>query len=193
MANRTLLHCDNCEVYDFAHKTFADYFVALKYVDALGCLDPQFIAMYRTADGQNGKLELTTALLHEDIGKLDHLPRSVYSFAAQIISTSPESLSRLCTIAWESTGPMAWNALNPMPYLKEQTSGDLAGLMIDIGQNKPLVSGIAWYWGELGNNSVKVVEKLRTTMKLYQNREEDSFCWNLWQSCLCFRKNLSRT
>lgn len=48
---QTLLHRDAVGYYEFAHKSLAEYFVALKFAAELGCLSPAFSSTYREANG----------------------------------------------------------------------------------------------------------------------------------------------
>jgi hypothetical protein len=49
---QTLLHRDAAGYYEFAHKSLAEYFVALKFAAELGCLGAPFRATYSEADGR---------------------------------------------------------------------------------------------------------------------------------------------
>lgn len=51
LRNQTLLHRDSAGYYEFAHKSLAEYFVALKFASELGCLAPRFYETYLEADG----------------------------------------------------------------------------------------------------------------------------------------------
>jgi hypothetical protein len=52
LRNQTLLHRNAAGYYEFAHKSLAEYFVALKFAAELGCLSPAFMQTYCEADGQ---------------------------------------------------------------------------------------------------------------------------------------------
>ncbi|RZB32887.1 MAG: hypothetical protein AEth_00233 [Candidatus Argoarchaeum ethanivorans] len=52
LRSQTLLHRDAAGYYEFAHKSLAEYFVALKFAAELGCLSPAFMQNYCEADGQ---------------------------------------------------------------------------------------------------------------------------------------------
>ncbi|MCD4798185.1 MAG: pentapeptide repeat-containing protein, partial [Methanosarcinales archaeon] len=52
LRSQTLLHRDAAGYYEFAHKSLAEYFVALKFAAELGCLSPDFMQTYCEADGQ---------------------------------------------------------------------------------------------------------------------------------------------
>ncbi|MBV9864435.1 MAG: pentapeptide repeat-containing protein [Abitibacteriaceae bacterium] len=52
LRGQTLLHRDVAGYYEFAHKSLAEYFVALKFAVELGCLHPLFAQTYHEAEGQ---------------------------------------------------------------------------------------------------------------------------------------------
>ena len=50
LRNQTLLHRNAAGYYEFAHKSLAEFFVALKFASDLGVLDPKVLSTYREAD-----------------------------------------------------------------------------------------------------------------------------------------------
>lgn len=56
LRNQTLLHRDAAGYYEFAHKSLAEYFVALKFAAELGCISPIFLNNYSEKDGQPCKI-----------------------------------------------------------------------------------------------------------------------------------------
>jgi len=51
LRNQTLLHRNAAGYYEFAHKSLAEFFVALKFASDLGVLDSKVLSTYREADG----------------------------------------------------------------------------------------------------------------------------------------------
>ncbi|MDO8745365.1 MAG: pentapeptide repeat-containing protein [Candidatus Brocadiaceae bacterium] len=58
LRNQTLLHRDAAGYYEFAHKSLAEYFVAIKFSAELGYLDPTFVQTYCEADGRTCQLPI---------------------------------------------------------------------------------------------------------------------------------------
>ncbi len=52
LRNQTLLHRNAAGYYEFAHKSLAEYFVALKFAAELGCLAPEFTKTYCESEGK---------------------------------------------------------------------------------------------------------------------------------------------
>ena len=52
LRSQTLLHRDAAGYYEFAHKSLAEYFVALKFASELGCLRSRFCETYTESDGR---------------------------------------------------------------------------------------------------------------------------------------------
>ena len=52
LRNQTMLHRNSLGYYEFAHKSLAEYFVALKFAAELGCLENEFQNTYREDDKQ---------------------------------------------------------------------------------------------------------------------------------------------
>lgn len=58
LRSQTLLHrnVEGAGYYEFAHKSLAEYFVALKFAIEIGCLEPEFMQTYCKADGKACKM-----------------------------------------------------------------------------------------------------------------------------------------
>jgi hypothetical protein len=56
LRTQTLLHRDAAGYYEFAHKSLAEYFVALKFCCELGCLPPEFASTYEEESGRPSEL-----------------------------------------------------------------------------------------------------------------------------------------
>lgn len=95
---------------------------------------------------------------------VEKLPRNALSFAAAMVSNDPACHDKLCEIAWEKTGTLAWNALTLLPFLKYERSQTLAARLIERSAGGPLRSGVAWVLGELGVASDEVLEALKRTI-----------------------------
>jgi WD40 repeat protein len=52
LRNQTLLHRNAAGYYEFAHKSLAEFFVALKFATELGCLEKLFVETYREVNGE---------------------------------------------------------------------------------------------------------------------------------------------
>ena len=52
LRNQTLLHRNAAGYYEFAHKSLAEYFIALKFAAELGCLAPIFAQTYKEANNK---------------------------------------------------------------------------------------------------------------------------------------------
>jgi hypothetical protein len=52
LRSQTLLHRDAAGYYEFAHKSLAEFFVAIKFAAEIDCLDDKFASAYSEADGR---------------------------------------------------------------------------------------------------------------------------------------------
>ena len=68
LRNQTLLHRNAAGYYEFAHKSLAEFFVALKFASELGVLDPKVLSTYREADN-NQSVALERSLDIDRLGK----------------------------------------------------------------------------------------------------------------------------
>jgi len=87
---QTLLHRDAAGYYEFAHKSLAEYFVALKLAAQTGCLDPTFTSAYSEADGKPCELSLLKP--SPDFSDLP-LPRINYAIATFFADMAGDKLS----------------------------------------------------------------------------------------------------
>lgn len=53
LRNQTLLHRDAAGYYEFAHKSLAEYFVAIKFASELGAISIEYLQSYVGLDGEN--------------------------------------------------------------------------------------------------------------------------------------------
>jgi hypothetical protein len=81
---QTLLHRDAAGYYEFAHKSLAEYFVALKFAAEIGCLDQRFLNAYTEGDGQPSKLAFMEQSLDVSRFPLPSMNFEVATFFAQM-------------------------------------------------------------------------------------------------------------
>jgi NACHT domain len=82
---QTLLHRDAAGYYEFAHKSLAEYFVALKFAAEIGCLDHRFLSAYTEGDEQPGKLTFMEHSL--DVSRFP-LPPMNFEVATELLPIS---------------------------------------------------------------------------------------------------------
>ena len=106
LRTQTLLHRDAAGYYEFAHKSLAEYFVALKFAAELGALSPVFAQTYCETDGKScvmpikqldvidlastfGKQKLTNAMMYTtSVLLLDMLDKNAVSKLRGIIDNT---------------------------------------------------------------------------------------------------------
>lgn len=108
LRNQTLLHRTAAGLYEFAHKSLAEYFVALKFGLELGTLSQPFLETYREADGS------ICATIYEQKNALEL--RS--TFSSQPLTSAPmEAVRRLLDAMLPS------NSLESLLRLVAETEG----------------------------------------------------------------------
>ena len=154
---------------------------------------------FRRELNEQGKVKLipplkafTTEDMNETQGRRDivgfgELPRNTLVFAAGMVSNEPLYLDKLCEMAWEKTGNLAWDAFTLLTALKHQYSETLVNILIEKSEGRPLRSGVAWVLGELGIASDKVTDALERTIRSYcKGADVSSSAW--WESAFALEK-----
>jgi hypothetical protein len=118
---------------------------------------------------------------------LEKLTRNTCALAAGMVSDDPEDLDKLCQMAWQRSGSVAWNALTLLPYLKNRRPEVLAAMLVNQSDRRSLRSGVAWVLGELGVNSDQVLESLIRTAQLFALGRGGS-CAAWWESAFALEK-----
>ena len=197
--------------YSPAHRSLLEFFAAYKFVAELGVLAPDFTELAKAQSYVDQALEPRdyswSEYFHREVGvpplrafaiedpdklksdavDVESLSRNALAFAAQMVSTDPECLDRLCTTAWERPGVYGWNALNLLPFLKYQSSEALAKSFVARSEEGPLRSGVAWVLGELGVGADEVLEALRRTVRWFAKGEDVTpSAW--WESAFALEK-----
>ena len=102
LRSQTLLHRDSAGYYEFAHKSLAEYFVALKFALELDCLSPLFLETYSELDGS----PCTTF-----IGKKS-LPQLLDSFGLLPAKSNLETVLKLLTAVFaEDARQKLWDTI----------------------------------------------------------------------------------
>ncbi len=163
MCERTLLHSDPSGHVEFAHRSMAEYFAALRLMNALGCLPSRYADAYlepatpgrqsideepEAGAQRRGGISERTETIPEHRAD-ETLPRVALMFAAGMASDSPDTLAELCRLSWDQSGVVAWNALSLLPFMAEGENADLlARTLLELSKGHPLRSGVAWVLGE---------------------------------------------
>jgi hypothetical protein len=127
LRNQTLLHRDAAGYYEFAHKSLAEFFVALKFASELGCLAPRFCETYLEADGQPCKPPIERKAV-TDLGG---------TFGA--VKLGDERLKAVRDLLW---GMLADNTADRLLEIVHQTRGKaLADVRYVGGNAASLMSG----------------------------------------------------
>lgn len=108
LRNQTLLHRDAAGYYEFAHKSLAEYFVALKFAAELGCLDLRFREVYRENDGRLNAIPIeqkSILKLASSFGAIPLTDKRMQAVRALLIGMLDENASRrLWQVIQETTG-----------------------------------------------------------------------------------------
>jgi len=122
-----------------------------------------------------------------DFITVDRLPRNALLFAAGMVSRDPNSLDRLCRLALEARGEVAWNAQSLLPLLKHPWATVMADSLIRATGSRPMRSGVAWVLGELGVSTGNVIEGLKNTVtSLGRPNGASTAAW--WESAFALEK-----
>ena len=120
LRNQTLLHRDAAGYYEFAHKSLAEYFVAIKFAVELGCLATLFRQTYCEGDGQPCELPFS----QKDIAGL------AQTFG--VMALKDAQMGATCNLLVEM---MAENAIGHLWRIIEETKGKTFEQVKLIGGN----------------------------------------------------------
>jgi hypothetical protein len=150
----------------------------------------QEVEEFTPFNGDVPKPDTEAASFHLEGGDLinvDRLPRNALTFAAGMVSRDPLSLDKLCHLALEARGVVAWNAQSLLPLLKYPWSDVIATSLIRATGGQPMRSGVAWVFGELGVASQEVTEGLEKTVEsLGKPNGASTAAW--WESGFALEK-----
>jgi predicted NACHT family NTPase len=202
--------------YTPAHRSLLEFFAAYKFAAELGVLASDFTEVarrqshvdneassedytwseyFRREIDEHNQVKLIPPLrtfVTDDSSqinkrKYDRLSRNVPVFAAGMALNDLACLDKLCRIALERTGDLAWNAISLLPFLKYSHPKTLANTLVDRGEGGPLRSGIAWVLGELGVTDERVIEALKRTAECFaQGSGASAAAW--WESAFALEK-----
>lgn len=131
LRNQTLLHRDASGYYEFAHKSLAEYFVALKFTSELDCLDRTFSQTYREVNGRPCRVPIQVkdvVSLAETFGWLPIFDEQLRATQSLLIGMmSGEANKRLWDIISATRGKTA----EQIKY----TGGNAATLLLRIGES----------------------------------------------------------
>jgi hypothetical protein len=131
LRGQTLLHRNAAGYYEFAHRSLAEYFVALKFAAELGCLSSIFAQTYRENDGKQCKLPMrkkNVLGLSDSFGsiKLSH----------RIMSTVRELLSGMMKTTFKrSLWKLVQETRTKPPEQIRYTGGNAATLLLFGGKS----------------------------------------------------------
>ncbi|HTU46422.1 MAG TPA: pentapeptide repeat-containing protein [Bryobacteraceae bacterium] len=142
LRNQTLLRRDAAGYYEFAHKSLAEYFVALKFAAELGCLNPVFPQTYTEANGRPCELPLRWRSLEQlaaTFGALAFTDERMHAIRdllfAMLVPDAPTSLWTLLKAtknkSFDAVRYVGGNAATLLSLLREPfASADLAGAVL---------------------------------------------------------------
>jgi len=131
--------------------------------------------------------DFETARPGKDLTQVDMLPRNAMAMAAAMVTNDPACLDKLCDMAKEGSGQLAWNTLSLLPLLKYVAPKALAQGLVGRAAGHRLKRGVAWALGEIGVASPAVLEQLeRTVLDLPAGGPTSPAAW--WESAFALEK-----
>lgn len=131
LRNQTLLHRNAAGYYEFAHKSLAEYFVALKFAAELGCLAPTFMQTYCEAEGECCQLPIKQKVLQglsETFGAMSLMDERMHAVKGLLIEIiSEDAAERL----WKIVNEVKGKAVEQVKYV----GGNAVTLLNLLGEN----------------------------------------------------------
>lgn len=165
LRSQTLLHRNvvGAGYYEFAHKSLAEYFVALKFAAELGCLPLEFTQTYSEANGQFCKIpfeQKNITFLAKSFGAIplkNAKMHAVNQFLWEMITK--DSLRELWQILYATRG----KTLEQVNY----TGGNVVGLLLYLGESFEKVNLVQTVLAAANLNNLNLSETDFTGCDLY--------------------------
>jgi len=154
LRNQTLLHRDASGYYEFAHKSLAEYFVALKFASEIDCIDPAFSQTYREVNGQPCRVPIQVKdviSLAETFGWLPIFDEQLRAVQSLLIGIMGDVAKRRL---WDIVGATRGKTADQIKY----TGGNAATLLRRLGESftEKYLSGTVLTGAVLGDAASKV-------------------------------------